>query len=108
MNRFEIWVMDFDPSFGAEIKKTRPAVIISHEAMNNNLQTVIVAPLTTTVRGGYPTRVLATFANKGGEIMLDQLRCVDKKRLKKKVGKLESFEAEAVCEVLALMFKCIV
>jgi mRNA interferase MazF len=107
MNRFEIWLIDFDPSRGAEIKKTRPAVIVSPDSMNNNLQTVIVAPLTSTIRG-YPSRVLATFDDKGGEIVLDQLRCVDKTRLKRKIGELETFEAEAVCEVLALMFKCAV
>ena len=104
MNRFEIWVIEFDPSRGAEIKKTRPAVIVSPDAMNRHLQTVIVAPLTSTIKG-YPSRVLTTFENKGGEVMLDQLRSVDKIRLKKKVGELETYEAEAVCQVLTVMFQ---
>lgn len=104
MQRFEIWVIEFDSARGAEIKKTRPAVIISPDALNTYLQTVIVAPLTSTVKG-YPSRVLTTFDNKGGEIMLDQIRSIDKTRLKKKIGELDRDEANAVCQLLTVMFQ---
>src|SRR3977135_1604785 len=100
MKRFEIWLIQFDPSKGAEIKKTRPAVIISPDTINIHLQTVIVAPLTSTVKG-YPSRIATSFDNKGGEIMLDQIRAVDKGRLKKKVGELDTKEARAVCQLLS-------
>ena len=83
MKRFEIWLIQFDPSKGAEIKKTRPAVIVSPNTINAHLQTIIVAPLTSTVRN-YPSRIPTSFENKGGQIALDQLRTVDKSRLKKK------------------------
>lgn len=104
MKRFEIWLIEFDPSKGAEIKKTRPAVIISPDTINIHLQTVIVAPLTSTVKG-YPSRIATSFDNKGGEIMLDQIRAVDKGRLKKKVGELDTKEARAVCQLLSVMFE---
>ncbi len=82
MKRFEIWLIQFDPSTGAEIRKTRPAVIISPNTINARLQTVIVAPLTSTIRN-YPSRIPTSFENKGGQIALDQLRTVDKSRLEK-------------------------
>lgn len=104
MKNGEIWVIEFDPIRGSEIRKTRPAVVISPDAMNVHLQTVIVAPLTSTVRG-YPSRVKTIFAGKGGEIALDQLRCVDKERLKKRIGKLAPKETTAVSQVLVTMFE---
>ena len=104
MKRFEIWLIQFDPSKGSEIKKTRPAVIISPDALNTHLQTVIVAPLTSTKKG-YPSRIATSFENKGGEIMLDQIRAVDKGRLKKKIGVLDAREARAVCQLLAVLFE---
>ncbi|HMH22755.1 MAG TPA: type II toxin-antitoxin system PemK/MazF family toxin [Puia sp.] len=104
MKRFDIWLIQFDPSKGAEIKKTRPAVIISPDVLNNHLRTVIVAPLTSTIKG-YPSRVSTDFDNKGGEIMLDQLRSVDKTRLKKKIGVLDAREAKAVCQLLTILFE---
>lgn len=103
MNRFEIWVTSFDPTRGSEIKKTRPAVIVSPDQINKHLTTVIVAPLTSTVRG-YPSRIQTDFGGVGGEIALDQLRTVDKARLIKKVGSLNFEEARAVCQLLTLMF----
>jgi len=104
MKRFEIWLIQFDPSTGAEIRKTRPAVIISPNTINARLQTVIVAPLTSTVRN-YPCRIPTSFENKGGQIALDQLRTVDKSRLKKKLGELDLKETKAVCQVLQVMFE---
>ena len=104
MNRFDIWIIQFDPTRGSEIKKTRPAVIISPSFMNRNLNTVIVAPLTSTIRG-YPSRIETDFADRDGEIALDQLRCVDKERLIEKVGRLDPDEAKAVTQILGVMFQ---
>jgi mRNA interferase MazF len=104
MKRFEIWLIQFDPSKGAEIKKTRPAVIVSPNTINAHLQTVIVAPLTSTVKP-YPSRIPTSFEDKGGQIMLDQIRSVDKGRLKKKIGELDPKEARAVCQLLTIIFE---
>lgn len=105
VNQFEVWIVNFDPSIGAEIYKTRPAVIISNNAANRNLQTVIVAPFTSTERN-YPTRTDTFFENKGGQIGLDQMRCVDKheKRLVKKIGVLPEPEWPDLLKTIDLIF----
>lgn len=104
MKRFEVWLTEFDPTRGAEIQKTRPSVIVSPDSMNNTLRTIIVAPLTSTVKG-YPMRVATTFQGNGGEVVLDQIRCIDKGRLIKKIGRLDTNEATAVCQILTVMFQ---
>ncbi len=85
MVRGDVYLVDLNPTKGAEIKRTRPAVIISPDEMNNTLKTVIIAPLTSTIRS-YPFRVECTFQKKKGQIALDQIRSLDKKRLVKKMG----------------------
>lgn len=85
VKRFEVYLVNLDPTIGKEIKKTRPCVIISPDEMNNYISTVIIAPLTS-VKRGYPSRVECKFKNKSGEIILEQLRSVDKSRLIKKQG----------------------
>ena len=104
MKRFEVWLTEFDPTKGAEIQKTRPSVIVSPDSMNNTLRTIIVAQLTSTVKG-YPMRIASSFQDNGGEIVLDQIRCVDKSRLIKKIGKLDTEEATAICQILTIMFQ---
>jgi len=103
MKQFEVFTVNLDPTTGAEIKKTRPAVIVSPDAMNKHLQTVIVAPLTHTLKG-YPSRVGSLFGGKQGEIVLDQIRAVDKTRLLRKLGTLDSNSSNAVKLVLQTMF----
>ena len=84
VHRFEIWLVQLDPTQGSEIKKTRPCVVISPNEMSA-LKTAIVAPMTS--KGfGYPTRIQYTFQGKKGLILLDQMRAVDKSRLVQKVG----------------------
>jgi len=84
VHRFEIWLVQLDPTQGSEIKKTRPCVIISPDEMSA-LKTAIVAPMTS--KGfSYPTRIQFTFQGKKGLILLDQMRAVDKSRLIQKVG----------------------
>jgi mRNA interferase MazF len=103
MNRFDIYLVTLDPTEGYEMKKTRPCVIVSPNEMNYHIQTVIIAPMTK--RGhGYPTRVPITFEGQLGEIVLDQLRTVDKSRLLKKLGQLDSKTARQVLFRLAEMF----
>jgi len=103
MNQFDVYLVDLDPTKGAEIKKMRPAIIISPDAMNRNLKTVIIAPLTQTEKG-YPSRVASVFAGQAGEIVLDQIRAVDKSRLKQKRGKLDAVTIHNIKKVLAVMF----
>jgi len=88
INQYEIYWIDLDPTKGSEIKKTRPCVVISPNEMNNNINTVIIAPLTSTSKN-YPTRIKTTLDGRDGWIVLDQIRCVDKSRLLKVAGVLD-------------------
>lgn len=101
--RDEVWLATLDPSTGSEIKKTRPCLVISPDEMNEPLQTVLVAPMTTTLRA-YPTRVNLTFRNKAGQVALDQLRAVDRQRLVKRLGTVSTKTAQSVSSVLVEMF----
>jgi len=103
VKRFEVYLIDLDPTKGHEIKKTRPCLILSPDEMNRFISTVIVAPLTTKGKN-YPSRVSCVFQNKNGQIVLDQLRTVDKKRLEKRLGKISPKAQSAVILVLQEMF----
>jgi mRNA interferase MazF len=101
--RFEVWLVPLDPTTGSEIRKTRPCVVVSPDELNQNLRTVIVAPMTTTIRA-YPSRVPVVFAGKHGAVALDQIRTVDRRRLRRKLGELASAEARQICDVLVELF----
>lgn len=101
--RDEIWLIRLDPSRGSEIKKTRPCLIVSPDEMNEPLQTVLVAPMTTTLRN-YPTRVMLTFRGKTGQIALDQLRAVDRERLIRRLGTIPPKATSEISTVLLEMF----
>ena len=88
VNRFDVYLTNLDPTVGSEIKKTRPCLIVSPDEMNRHIRTVIVAPMTTAGKD-YPTRVSCTFIKKRGQIVLDQLRTLDKTRLVKKLGAID-------------------
>jgi mRNA interferase MazF len=103
VRRFEVYLVNLDPTVGSEIRKTRPCVVISPDEMNLHIRTVIVAPMTTQGQA-YPTRVACRFEGKSGQIVLDQIRTVDRRRLVKKLGKLTESQASATLEVLAAMF----
>ena len=103
MKQFEVYDVELDPTVGSEIKKRRPCVIISPDAMNKNLQTIIIAPLTHTIKG-YPSRVPSMVKGQAGEIVLDQVRAVDKTRLKTKKGSVDKNTAAQVKAVLQTMF----
>ena len=103
VKRFEVYLVNLDPTVGHEIKKTRPCLIISPDEMNKYISTVIVAPMTTKGRL-YPTRVACTFQGKDGQIVLDQIRTVDKVRLVHKLGQIKKATQGEVLVVLAEMF----
>ncbi len=103
MNRFDVYLVALDPTLGSEIQKTRPCVIVSPDESNRHLATVIVAPMTTKGRG-YPTRVPCRFQGKRGQVVLDQLRTLDKIRLVKRLGRLGPAVQEQVLATLAEMF----
>jgi mRNA interferase MazF len=103
VNRFDVFLVNLNPTIGREIKKTRPCVIISPNEMNHYISTVIVAPMTTKGRS-YPTRVVCTFQGKIGQIVLDQIRTVDKTRLVKYQGQISQDVQKKVLRQLAELF----
>jgi mRNA interferase MazF len=104
VNRFEVFLVSLDPTTGHEIKKTRPCTIISPDEMNRHIGTVIIAPMTTKGRN-YPSRVKCTFQGVEGQVVLDQIRTVDKSRLVKKLGRLSASASESIVRVLSEMFQ---
>lgn len=103
VKRFEVHLINLDPTIGSEIQKTRPCLIISPDEMNRFIKTVIVAPMTTQGRA-YPTRVRCKFQGKQGQVVLDQIRTVDKTRLVRKLGRIEKQTQEEVLAALSEMF----
>jgi mRNA interferase MazF len=100
--QYDVYLINLDPTIGHEIHKTRPCIIISPEEMNENLGTVIIAPMTTKSHD-YPTRVKVTFQGKMGWIVLDQIRTVDKKRLVKKLGSIDENAIKKVKDIISEM-----
>lgn len=103
MKRFEVYRVHLDPTVGSEIQKSRPCVVVSPDEMNRHIRTVVVAPMTTKGQP-YPTRVECRFAGKAGQIVLDQIRTVDKRRLVDRLGELDEEAGHAALAVLREMF----
>jgi mRNA interferase MazF len=103
VKRFDVYLVNLDPTIGSEIKKTRPCLVISPDEMNRYINTVIIAPMTTKGKD-YPTRVACKFRSKQGQIVLDQIRTVDKARLVKRVGKINAQTESRIISVLGEMF----
>ncbi|QOI96558.1 MAG: type II toxin-antitoxin system PemK/MazF family toxin [Flammeovirgaceae bacterium] len=102
---YSVYLVNLDPTVGFEIQKSRPCVVLSPDEMNAVLGTVIIAPMTSTIRG-YPSRVEVRFQNKTGEVCLDQLRAVDESRLSKQpLGRLKQSEIDEIMDVIADIFK---
>src|SRR4051812_13085278 len=103
-SRGEVYLVELDPTRGSKIRKTRPCVIVSPDELNHHLRTVLVAPMTT---GGhtYPFRPTCRFGSKDGRVALDQLRAVDRDRLRKRLGVLSPATLAAVFAILAEMFE---
>lgn len=102
MKRFDVYLVVLDPTVGTEMKKTRPAVIVSPDEMNRHLGTVVVVPLTT--GRAFPFRPLTRIKGTAGVAAIDQMRAVDKVRLGKRLGALDSGTAAALLDALTEMF----
>lgn len=103
VRRFDVYLVNLDPTIGSEIKKTRPCVVISPDEMNRHIATIIVAPMTSKGRS-YPSRVACRFQGKDGLIVLDQIRTVDKIRLVRRLGRIDEQVQSNVLAVLAELF----
>jgi mRNA interferase MazF len=101
--QYAIVLVRLDPTLGSEIQKTRPCVILSPNEMNRYLNTIIIAPMTTTLRQ-YPTRVAVRFDKKNGMIAIDQIRTIDKARILSSLGQLSARQIEACKAVLKETF----
>ena len=99
VNRFDVYLINLDPTVDSEIKKIRPCLIISPDEMNRHICTVIVAPMTTAGKE-YPTRISCKFKKKKGQIVIDQIRTIDKSRLIKRLG---TIDPKTQLEVIALL-----
>jgi len=109
MKRYELYSVDLDPTIGVEMKKTRPCLIVSPDEMNRNVQTVIVAPLTTHFKN-IPSRVRieASVANGLSEtsyIALDQIKTIDKNRCRKRIGMISEADAMKIADLLVKIFR---
>lgn len=103
VKRFEVYLVNLNPTVGVEIQKKRPCLIISPDQMNRNVKTAIIAPMTTKSRS-FPTRIACEFKGKNGSIVLDQIRAVDKVRLVKKLGEIDEETQVKVLEKLQEIF----
>ncbi len=103
VSRFDVCLVNLDPTVGGEIRKTRPCLVVSPDEMNRHIRTVIVAPMTTKGRP-YPTRVTCRFRGKAGQVVLDQIRTVDTTRLVRKLGRLDTGTGAKVLAVLNAIF----
>ena len=103
VKRFDVYLVNLDPTVGAEIQKTRPCLVISPDEMNRHIRTVIMAPMTTKSHP-YPSRIVCTFEGKRAYIVLDQLRTVDQQRLLKYLGTIDEETQRDVLDVLAELF----
>jgi mRNA interferase MazF len=103
VSRFDVFLINLAPTIGSEIQKIRPCVVVSPDEMNRYIATVIIAPMTTKGKA-YPTRVVCQFQGKDGQIVLDQIRTIDKIRLIKKLGQISQDEQRVVLETLAEIF----
>lgn len=101
--RFDVYRVELDPSVETEIRKTRPCLVVSPDEMNRHIRTVIVAPMTTKGRP-HPTRVACRFQGKQGQVVLDQIRTVDRTRLVEKLGRLDKRIGAKVLSLLQEMF----
>lgn len=103
VKRFEVYWIDLDPTMGAEMQKVRPCVVVSPQELNDHLGTVIIVPITSAIHG-YPFRVKCRIMNRDGEMATDQIRTIDKRRLRNKIAELSETEKTDLQDVLRQMF----
>lgn len=104
VNQFDVVLIDLNPTVGAEINKTRPCVVLSPNDVNQHLRTVIIAPLTSTLRE-WPFRPVVQGSKVKSEVAIDQMRAVDKNRIIKKLGQLTAIESNLVASVVKEFFE---
>jgi mRNA interferase MazF len=104
MKRGEVWWVEFDPSVGSEIRKTRPAVIVSNDAANRNLSRVMAMPLTSSTDRVYPGEAIVTVEGRRSKAMADQIMAADKRRLKSRLGTLERKDMLAIEDAIKIHF----
>ena len=102
VKQYEVYWIDLNPTIGAEMQKIRPGVVVSPDELNAHLDTVIIIPITSSIHG-YPYRVRCNLMGRDGEIATDQIRTIDKCRLKKKISKIDESEKSKLQQVLQLM-----
>lgn len=102
-NQYDIVIVNLDPTIGSEIKKTRPCVVVSPNEINHNLQTLIIAPITSK-SNNYPTRICITLDKHKNWVVIDQIRTIDKRRIHKLIGKLKEAEIKEVKRVIQQTF----
>ena len=103
VRRYDVHLVELDPTRGSEVRKARPCVVVSPDEMNRHIRTAIVAPMTT-VRRDYPTRIDVTFQRRRGQVALDQIRTVDRSRLVRHLGRLPESRGRAIASTLQTMF----
>lgn len=103
VKRFDVYLVSLDPTVGSEINKARPCLVVSPDELNRHIATVIVAPMTTKGQP-YPTRIACDFEGKSGQVVLDQLRTVDKRRLVKRLGRIDKNTQQSVVARLVQLF----
>lgn len=102
VKQYEVYWIDLNPTIGAEMQKIRPGVVVSPDELNAHLDTVIIIPITSSIHD-YPYRVRCNLMGRDGEIATDQIRTIDKRRLKKKISKIDESEKSKLQQVLQLM-----
>ena len=104
IKRYEIYLVNLNPTIGSEIKKVRPVVIISQDEMNQYLKTVVICPLTSKLHPQWRTRLQIKCMNKDAEVAVDQIRTISRKRLKKKLDKLSKIKAAQLRKLITDMY----